>query len=34
MWWVHAVAALLGLLMLARESGWFVRAPVVEPKPA
>jgi lipopolysaccharide export system permease protein len=34
MWWVHAVAALLGLWMLARESGWFVRAPIVEPKPA
>jgi lipopolysaccharide export system permease protein len=26
MWWVHAVVALLGLLMLAREGGWFVRA--------
>ena len=25
MWWVHAVVALLGLWMLARESGWFVR---------
>ena len=31
MWWVHAVVALLGLLMLARESGWFIRAPSVEP---
>ena len=26
MWWVHAIVALLGLLMLAREGGWFVRA--------
>jgi lipopolysaccharide export system permease protein len=34
MWWVHAVVALLGLLMLARESGWFVRARVIEPQPA
>jgi lipopolysaccharide export system permease protein len=34
MWWVHAVVALLGLLMLARESGWLVRAPAVEPQPA
>ena len=34
MWWVHAVVALLGLLMLAREGGWFVRAPVIEPKAA
>jgi lipopolysaccharide export system permease protein len=34
MWWVHAVVALLGLLMLARESGWFVRARIIEPKPA
>jgi lipopolysaccharide export system permease protein len=34
MWWVHAVAALLGLLMLARDSGWFVRSPRVEPEPA
>jgi lipopolysaccharide export system permease protein len=31
MWWVHAVVGLLGLLMLARESGWFVRAPVTQP---
>jgi len=34
MWWVHAVVGLMGVWMLARESGWFVRAPVVEPKPA
>jgi lipopolysaccharide export system permease protein len=34
MWWVHAAAALLGLLLLAREGGWFVRAPFIEPKPA
>ena len=34
MWWVHAVIALLGLLMLARESGWFVRAPVMRTSPA
>jgi lipopolysaccharide export system permease protein len=32
MWWVHAVVALLGVLMLARDSGWFVRSPKVEPK--
>ena len=32
MWWVHAVVALLGLFMLARESGWFVRSRSVEPK--
>jgi lipopolysaccharide export system permease protein len=29
MWWVHAIVALLGLWMLARESGWFVRARLV-----
>ncbi|HEY3517803.1 MAG TPA: LPS export ABC transporter permease LptF [Gammaproteobacteria bacterium] len=34
MWWVHAVVGLLGLLMLARESGWFVRAPLIEPRAA
>jgi lipopolysaccharide export system permease protein len=34
MWWVHAVVGLLGLLLLARESGWFVRARVAEPSPA
>jgi lipopolysaccharide export system permease protein len=32
MWWVHAVVALFGLLMLARESGWFVRSRIVEPR--
>jgi lipopolysaccharide export system permease protein len=26
MWWVHAVGALLGLLLLSREGGWFTRA--------
>jgi lipopolysaccharide export system permease protein len=34
MWWVHAIVGLLGLLMLARESGWFVRAPPVRMVPA
>ncbi|HXS80383.1 MAG TPA: LPS export ABC transporter permease LptF [Gammaproteobacteria bacterium] len=34
MWWVHAAVALLGLLMLAREGGWFVRAPLIEPSAA
>jgi lipopolysaccharide export system permease protein len=34
MWWVHAIVALTGLLMLAREAGWFVRAPAVQPLPA
>lgn len=34
MWWVHAVVGLLGLWMLARESGWFVRAPLIEPRVA
>ncbi len=34
MWWVHAVVALMGLLMLARESGWFVRSHPVPPLPA
>jgi lipopolysaccharide export system permease protein len=29
MWWVHGLAALLGLWLLGRESGWFVRAPIV-----
>jgi lipopolysaccharide export system permease protein len=32
MWWVHAVVVLFGLFMLARESGWLVRSPRVEPK--
>lgn len=31
MWWVHATVALGGLWMLAREGGWFVRAPAVQP---
>lgn len=26
MWWVHAVLGLIGLALLARESGWFERA--------
>jgi lipopolysaccharide export system permease protein len=34
MWWVHAVVGLLGLWMLAREGGWFVRAPLIELKSA
>ncbi|HEX7238327.1 MAG TPA: LPS export ABC transporter permease LptF [Gammaproteobacteria bacterium] len=34
MWWVHAVVALLGFLILARESGWFVRARRIEVKAA
>jgi hypothetical protein len=34
MWWVHAIVALTGLLMLAREAGWFVRAPAVQALPA
>ena len=34
MWWVHAVVGLFGLWMLARESGWFVRTPLIEPKVA
>jgi lipopolysaccharide export system permease protein len=34
MWWVHAIVALLGLWMLAREGGWFVRARPVRPLPA
>ncbi len=25
MWWVHAILAVLGLTLLARESGWFAR---------
>jgi lipopolysaccharide export system permease protein len=31
MWWVHAVVALIGLWMLAREGGWFVRARPAQP---
>jgi lipopolysaccharide export system permease protein len=34
MWWVHAVVALLALLMLAREGGWLARARPVQPVPA
>ena len=34
LWWVHAVVALVGLWMLARESGWFVRPRPVRPLPA
>ena len=34
MWWVHAVVALLGLLMLARDSGWLVRARLTQALPA
>jgi lipopolysaccharide export system permease protein len=34
MWWIHAVVALLGLLLLARENGWLVRAPLVKASPA
>lgn len=34
MWWVHAIVGLLGVWMLAREGGWFVPAPIIEPKPA
>jgi lipopolysaccharide export system permease protein len=34
MWWVHAIGGLLGLLLLAREGGWLVRARAVRPVPA
>jgi lipopolysaccharide export system permease protein len=34
MWWVHAVVALVGLWMLSREGGWFVRPRPVRPLPA
>ncbi len=34
MWWVHAVVGLLGLLLLARDGGWFVRARPVRAVPA
>ena len=30
MWWVHGVAGLIGLLLLAREAGWFTRGARVE----
>ena len=28
MWWAHVVLGLIGLTLLARESGWFTRSPV------
>ncbi len=34
MWWVHAIVGLLGLLLLARDGGWFVRAHPVRAAPA
>jgi lipopolysaccharide export system permease protein len=34
MWWVHAILALLGLWLLSREGGWFVRVRAVQPVPA
>jgi lipopolysaccharide export system permease protein len=34
MWWVHAIGGLLGLLLLARDGGWFVRARALRPVPA
>ena len=34
MWWVHAILALLGLWLLSREGGWFVRVRAVRPVPA
>jgi lipopolysaccharide export system permease protein len=34
LWWVHAVVGLLGLLLLARDSGWFVRARALQAAPA
>lgn len=34
MWWVHAIVALVGLWLLAREGGWFVRARAVAAVPA
>lgn len=34
LWWVHAIVALLAVLLLAREGGWFVRARMLEPQPA
>src|SRR5690606_25925587 len=30
LWWVHAIAGLVGLALLARESGWLVSAPRLE----
>lgn len=34
MWWVHGLAACFGLLLLARESGWLVKAPHHDPQHA
>jgi lipopolysaccharide export system permease protein len=34
MWWVHAIVGLVALLMLARESGWLVRARPIRAAPA
>jgi lipopolysaccharide export system permease protein len=34
LWWVHGVAALIGLWMLSREGGWFVRARMLRPAAA
>jgi lipopolysaccharide export system permease protein len=34
LWWVHAIAALIGVWMLSREGGWFVRAPALHPAAA
>ena len=34
MWWVHAVVALLAVLLLSREAGWFTRARAVQAVPA
>lgn len=34
LWWVHGVVGLVALLMLARESGWFVRAAALRPVPS
>jgi lipopolysaccharide export system permease protein len=34
MWWVHALVSLFALWMLARDGGWLVRAPAVQPVPA
>lgn len=34
LWWVHAIVLLVVLLLLARDGGWFVRAPALQPRPA
>jgi lipopolysaccharide export system permease protein len=31
LWWVHLALGLVGLLLLGRESGWFVSSPRVRP---